>query len=416
MRRMILATVCLALIRNGWAEGQSTYKLPPPEVVKILDAPPTPEIVLSPTRDAVLLVDVEGYPPIRELARPILRLAGVRVDPGLGARQRLVRFKGIEIVPLDGRPRRRIELPEGARIGVPSWSPGGTWFAFTRDLTDGVELWVVEVAKGQARAIPGLRIVDILDRGFAWLDNDRLLVHRVPVGRGAAPAPPDAPSGPNIEETSGRVAMVPTFQDLLRSPRDEELFRYYATSQLARVDASTGAVTPLGEPGLITTAGPSPDGKYLLTTRLKEPFSYRVPYFWFARSIEVLGSDGRPVRVLADLPVSDDTPRQGVTRGPREVEWQPLVDARLVWAEALDGGDPTRKVPHRDQVMSLAAPFEDEPSRILEVQHRFIGVSWAAQLGLAWDGSGFGTDGTRRSASGVPVTAVAALCFGSWQP
>jgi dipeptidyl aminopeptidase/acylaminoacyl peptidase len=380
---MILATVCFALMASRWAEGQSTYRLPPPEVVKILDAPPTPEIVVSPARDALLLVDVEGYPPIRELARPILRLAGVRVDPGMGARQRMIRYTGIEIVPLDGRPRKRVELPEGSRIGTPVWSPAGTSFAFTRDLADGVELWVVDAAKGQTRAIPGVRIIDILGRGFAWTDNDRLLVHRVPVGRGPAPAAPDAPSGPNIEETSGRIAMVPTFQDLLKSPHDEALFRYYATSQLARVDASTGTVTPLGEPGLITTAEPSPDGKYLLATTLKEPFSYRVPYMWFARSIEVRDRDGRLVRVIADLPVSDDTPRQGVTKGPRQVEWQPLVDARLVWPEALDGGDPTRKVPHRDKVMSLAAPFEGEPSEILEVQHRYTELSWTAQPGQA---------------------------------
>jgi dipeptidyl aminopeptidase/acylaminoacyl peptidase len=383
MRKMILAAVGFALLTSGWAEAQSTYKLPPPEIVKILDTPPTPGIVVSPTRDAFLLVDVEGYPPIRELARPILRLAGVRIDPGLGARQRPIRHTGIEIVPLDGRPRKRVELPEGSRIGMPSWSPGGTSFAFTRDLPNGVELWVVDAAKGQGRAIPGVRVVDVLGRGFEWTDNGHLLVHRVPIGRGPAPAAPDAPSGPNIEEASGKVAQVATYQDLLKSPRDEELFRYYATSQLAKVDASTGAATSIGEPGLIASAEPSPDGKFLLVTTLKAPFSYRVPYQSFARSIEVLDANGRKVRTIADLPVSDDTPRQGVPKGPRSVEWQALVDARLVWAEALDGGDPTRKVPHRDKLMSLAAPFQGDPSEILKVQHRYSGLSWTAQPGQA---------------------------------
>ena len=87
------------------------------------------------------------------------------------------------------------------------------------------------------------------------------------------------------------------------------------------------------------------------------------------------------VRTIADLPVSDDTPRQGVPKGPRSVQWQPLVDAKLVWAEALDGGDPIRKVPHRDKLMSLAAPFTGEPSEILKVQHRFEALSWTAQPG-----------------------------------
>jgi dipeptidyl aminopeptidase/acylaminoacyl peptidase len=370
------------------ATAQSTYKLPPPEVVKILDAPLTPSVVVSPTRDALLLVDLEGYPPIQQLARPILKLAGVRVDPGIGALQRTFRFTGIEIVPLDGRPRKRVQLPAGSKIGLPKWSPAGSSFAFTRDLADGVELWVVSAARGQGGAIPGVRVVDVLgglggDRGFQWTDDRHLLVRQVPIGRGPAPAAPDAPSGPNVEETTGRVAQVATFQDLLRSPRDEELFRYYATSQLATVDASTVAVTAIGEPGLIASADPSPDGKFLLVTLLKAPFSYRVPYFWFARSIDVLDANGRRVRTVADLPISDDTPRQGVPKGPRSVEWQPLVDAKLVWAEALDGGDPIRKVPHRDKLMSLAAPFRDEPKEALKVQHRFISLSWTAKPGLA---------------------------------
>ena len=108
-----------------------------------------------------------------------------------------------------------------------------------------------------------------------------------------------------------------------------------------------------------------------------------MPYQSFARSIEVLDAQGRKVRAIADLPVTDDTPRQGVPQGPRSVEWQPLVDAKLVWAEALDGGDPTRKAARRDKLMSLAAPFEGEPAEVLQVQHRFGGLSWMAQPNLA---------------------------------
>jgi dipeptidyl aminopeptidase/acylaminoacyl peptidase len=389
MRQIIAVTLSFFLFASSRVPVQSTYKLPPPEVIKILDAPQTPNVVVSPTRDALLLVDREGYPPIQQLARPILRLAGVRVSPDLGALQRTSRFTGIEIVSLDDRPRKQVELPPGSKIGLPKWSPAGSSFAFTRDLADGVELWVVDAAKGKGRAIPRVRIVDVLSggfegtRGFQWTDDRHLLVHQVPTSRGPASPAPNAPTGPNIEETTGKVAQVATYQDLLKSPRDEELFRYYATSQLASIDTSTDAVTTIGEPGLIASADPSPDGKFLVVTILKAPFSYRVPYFLFARSIEVLDAKGQPVRKIADLPVSDDTPRQGVPKGPRSVEWQPLVDATLVWAEAMDGGDPIRKVPHRDKLMRLAAPFRSEPSEILKIQHRFTTLNWTAKPGQA---------------------------------
>ncbi len=179
------------------------------------------------------------------------------------------------------------------------------------------------------------------------------------------------------------MAQTATYQDLLKSPRDEELFRHFATSQLARVDAISGAVEPVGEPALISMADPSPDGKFLLVTTLKGPFSYRVPYPMFARTISVLDATGKLVRTIADLPIADDTPRQGVAKGARMVQWQPLEPAKLIWAEALDGGDPTRKVPHRDLLLTLAAPFQGEPAELTKIQHRFAGLDWTAKPSVA---------------------------------
>ncbi len=136
---------------------------------------------------------------------------------------------------------------------------------------------------------------------------------------------------------------MPTFPDLLASPHDEELFEYFATSQLGDVDADTGGVEPIGAPALIASAQASPDGEYILVETVRRPFSFRVPYEYFTRKTEVWDAAGRRVATVADLPISDEVPRQGVPAGPRTSEWQPLHDARLVWTEALDGGDPRAK-------------------------------------------------------------------------
>ena len=50
--------------------------------------------------------------------------------------------------------------------------------------------------------------------------------------------------------------------------------------------------------------------------------------------------------------------------GPRNFQWQPLAPATVVWAEALDNGDPKTKVPHRDKVMTMSAPFTAAPSEM----------------------------------------------------
>ena len=112
---------------------------------------------------------------------------------------------------------------------------------------------------------------------------------------------------------------------------------------------------------------------------MRRPFSYRVPYEYFTRRTEVWDVAGRPVATIADLPISDEVPRQGVPTGPRDVAWQPLHDARLIWTEALDGGDPRAKAAHRDRIMALAAPFSALPAEVMKVTHRLRGLSWLAE-------------------------------------
>ena len=61
--------------------------------------------------------------------------------------------------------------------------------------------------------------------------------------------------------------------------------------------------------------------------------------------------------------MADTVPNGGVLPGPRSFQWQPIAPATVSWAEALDNGDPKNKVPHRDKVMTLAAPFTGAPRR-----------------------------------------------------
>ena len=133
-----------------------------------------------------------------------------------------------------------------------------------------------------------------------------------------------------------------TYQDLLTTATDADAFEALATTMPLRVDPATGAAKELGPPGLYQRLTESPDGEHLLVHRLQRPFSFRVPYQYFARSVEVWSAAGEPERVVADLPVSDEVPRQGVPTGPRQVSWEERAPASLVWTEALDGGRPGR--------------------------------------------------------------------------
>jgi dipeptidyl aminopeptidase/acylaminoacyl peptidase len=166
-----------------------------------------------------------------------------------------------------------------------------------------------------------------------------------------------------------------TFQDLLRTRSDEDAFELLATTVPVRVDPDTGGHKELGPAGLYQSVEESPDGAYLLVHRLRRPFSFRVPCGYFARSAEVWSADGGLERVIADLPVSDQVPRQGVPTGPRHVSWAERSPASLLWTEALDGGDPVAPAENRDRVLLLAAPFAGAGAVVVTVKDRCLG--WA---------------------------------------
>jgi len=402
--RMFSLWILAAMMVAPAVVAQTPYKLPPKDVVAILDAPLPPRAIVSPTRDTMLLVEIRPYPSIAALAEPVLRLAGLRINPRVGCSQRTIQYTGLSVQPLDGAPARRVELPEGSSIDSPSWSRDGKKIAFARDLDNKVELWTADAATGQVKPIPGAQLNDVLSNDIIWLrDNRHILALLAPEGRGPAPAKPRAPIGPNVQESSGRLSQMATFQDLLASPHDEDLFQHFATSQLARIDTRTGQIERIGPAALITRVEPSPDEKYFLVSAVRRPFSYRVPYVFFTRKTEVWDADGRPVAAPANLPISDDIPRQGVPTGPRGVQWQPLHDARLLWTEALDGGDPRAKVPHRDKVMALNAPFTGKPDEVMKVQHRFSGFQWLPEKDRALV-SEFDRDRRWRTASLVDLT------------
>ena len=202
-------------------------------------------------------------------------------------------------------------------------------------------------------------------------DNRTLLVQLVPSTRGPAPATPSVPDEPNAQESSGRPGPVRTYEDLLKSPHDEKLFEYYATSQLALVDSTTGRTTPVGQAAIFQSVDRSPDSNHILVTRVHRPFSYLYPDFAFPKDIEVWDTKGKSVYKVASLPLADQVPIDGVITGPRSITWRPSDPATLIWVKALDGGDPKKKVSHRDSVLMFKAPFAGQPVEIFKTEERF---------------------------------------------
>mgnify|MGYP006174954429 CR=1 FL=1 len=60
------------------AGTRSRYRLPPEPIPTIVDAPPTPALLLSPDRRWLAWLGRRGLPPLAELAEPELRAAWVK--------------------------------------------------------------------------------------------------------------------------------------------------------------------------------------------------------------------------------------------------------------------------------------------------------------------------------------------------
>ncbi len=118
---------------------------------------------------------------------------------------------------------------------------------------------------------------------------------------------------------------------------------------------------------------------------MTEPFSRAVPLAQFAHRLELWSLDdldATPI-VLAELPAAEAVPIEGVPIGPRELAWQPLEPATLVWVEALDEGDPRKPIAHRDRLlrMPIAGPTVETTlakggQEYARTQYRLTSVEW----------------------------------------
>ncbi len=353
------------------------YQQPPEEIRSVLNAPPTPTISVSPNHDYAILLQGVRYPPIAQVAQPFLPLAGIRVDASTNGVHMANYFISFAIKQLPGGADIAIALPSEGKFGAPVWSADGKQFAFTNTLAKGIELWIGSPSTGQVRRIPGLSVngVQVGGPAIQWLgDNRTLIVSTVPAARGPVPPESAVPKGPHVQESLGNAGPAATFEDLLSTPRDEDLFDYYATSQLVYLDASTGKPTPFGKPGIYTLVRPSPDQTHLLVGWLHRPYSYQLTAGAFPQEVEIWDRAGRVEHKIASLPLADRTPLAGIRTGPRAYQWLPDKPATLVWVEALDGGDPKTKVPYRDRIVLMGAPFSGQPSEVFKTEERFAGL------------------------------------------
>ncbi|HEY8876448.1 MAG TPA: prolyl oligopeptidase family serine peptidase [Roseateles sp.] len=354
-----------------------TYQQPSAEIRAVLDAPALPGHSLSPDQRTLASISSRRYRSVAELARPILRLAGLRIDDAASSPQLTANIESISLRELanPGAAERVVKLPAGGSFSTLRWAPDSRHFLLNRRTANATELWVGDVATAQIRQVKGVRLNTLLETSVAWVSPDEVIALTVPEDRGPAPVF-DAPSGPSIQESMGRNSPERTLQDLLKNSQDEALFSHHASSALRRIKLSTGASREIGTPGLYANVEVVGTQGTLITERLVPPFSYQVAWQDFARQVELRDFDGKLLRDLGAIKLKEGVPVEGVITGPRNFWASPRADGAVYWVEALDGGDQRNKVPFRDRLMRLDPPYRGEAREVHRTVGRLAGLSF----------------------------------------
>ena len=142
--------LCLLACPALWGAIALTYQKPPQAVLDVLNAPPTPQLNLNPARTYATQGQPVRNPPIAELSQPMLRLAGVRINPKTNGLHNTVFNSSMLLRKIPEGTEVKVDLPPSPKLGPVHWSPDGMHFAFTNTTTNAMELWVGEVPSGKS--------------------------------------------------------------------------------------------------------------------------------------------------------------------------------------------------------------------------------------------------------------------------
>ncbi|WP_027391714.1 alpha/beta hydrolase family protein [Aquimarina latercula] len=369
------------------AQENLEYQKPVKEILDLVDVPLAPSIRIDQKGEHMIFLYRDGYKTIAELSEKEMRLAGLRINPKTNISSRTSYYNNIKIKKIDGEPVQVTGLPTKPRISNISWSPNQTKAAFTNTSGNGVELWILDIKNNKANKITDATLNANIGSPFRWFkDDSSLLVKFLPNKKKDLINVDEAiPSGPTISISEGTKAQNRTYQDLLKNPNDEYNFEQLATSEIFKVNLD-GTKKSWSKTGMIRNYSFSPDGNYVMVTEIKKPFSYLVPYYRFPQETTIYKSTGEVFKTINKVPIDEVRPKgfMSARTGKRSISWRTDKPSTLIWAEALDKGDPNIEVEYRDEVFQQDAPFESTPKSILKTINRYSGIQWSSDNNIAF--------------------------------
>jgi len=370
----------------------SIYKKPPKEILDLVDVSLPPRVLIDEKKSFMIHLYRDSYKSIDELSEPEIKLGGLRLNPKSNNRSRINYYNNIMIAKMDQSNTQAKQvrgLPKSPKIANIKWSPDQTKIAMTITTKEGVELWYIDLESVVAKKLVGPKLNASLGNVITWFQDSKQILAKFKLKNSQVILNNDdlVPTGPVISTNDGKKAQNRTYQDLLKNKIDEKNFETLTQSNLYRISLK-GKAKPFAKKNLYNDISFSPDGKFVLISIIQKPFSYLVPYYRFPMKYVVFSSKGKELNTIHEVPLIEDLPKgfMAVRKGPRNFSWRLDKPSSLIFAEALDGGDPDTDVSYRDEIFEIQYPFNKNKTSILKTINRYYQIDWCNDtLALGYD-------------------------------
>ncbi len=364
------------------AQENLPYQKPSEEILELVDVQLAPSVLLDDNNENMVLLYRDAYKTIEELSQEELRLGGLRIDPKTNIGSRVTYYNNVKVQHIDKKKSKIVQvvgLPENPRLANFRWSPDQTKIAFTNTTINGVSVWVLDINETVVKKLTNDSVNANLGDVINWFeDSEVLLVKIISDSRNSLIDTKVAiPTGPTVSVSDGKKAQNRTYQDLLKNKNDEFNFEQLALSDLYKISLDGKNEKWLGS-AMYSSVTFSPDGNYVMVVTVEKPFSYLVTYRRFPSKTNIYTKNAQLIETVLEVPLIEDLPVgfMATREGPRRLSWRSDKPSSLIYAKALDGGDPKNNVDFRDEVFEWEAPFKDEPKSILKTINRYSGIQW----------------------------------------
>jgi len=326
------------------------YQMPPADIVKLVTAPRHLNVSLtaaSPDRRHFLKQESEGMPSVQEFGKAHKYYGGLQVDPAANRTRTLTTrgSAGLSLIDATTGKSTSIEIPRGATVSSPSWSPDGKQIAYIANFETASHVYVADIATTKSVQVTRTALLATMVTGVDWTaDGKNVVVVLIPDGRGAEPKQPEIATGPQVQTWLNPVKSPQRqFWSLMSEPWEFEQLKYHTTGQLAVIDVKTRTVRKIGAPAIIRSVDASPDAQHFRVDLMTEPFSYIVPVSSFGGVEQLWDASGkvlaelqrRPLREVPDTAGGGFGGRGGGPANKRFLAWMP-AGAGMYYVPAAD--------------------------------------------------------------------------------